>query len=151
MVTIHCYEPFYFTHQGAGWVNLSGLRGIHYPGSPSSPLAIPDAFKDNAAICDFIGNYNTLPADRNPCSATGVRSLLDLARAWSDHFGRPIHLGEFGSHDVGDLASRIRYCHDVRVLAEQRKIPWTLWDWKASFGYWNSKTNQPALRKGLFD
>lgn len=151
VVTIHCYEPFYFTHQGAGWVNLVGLHGILYPGPPAKPIRVPDAFKDNAAIRDFIESYNTLPADRNPCSANPARELLDLARDWSAHFGRPVHLGEFGSHNVGDPASRNRYARDLRTLAEQRNIPWTLWDWKASFGYWDSKTKQPVLRSGLFD
>jgi endoglucanase len=76
---------------------------------------------------------------------------LELARSWSLHFGRPIHLGEFGSHHLGDQASRNRYTKDVRTLAEARTIPWTLWDWKAAFAYWNSETDQPYLRSGVFD
>ncbi|MEO5915130.1 MAG: glycoside hydrolase family 5 protein [Luteolibacter sp.] len=151
VVTVHCYEPFYFTHQGAPWVQLSGLRGVTYPGPPATPLALPEQFKDNAGIRDFVEGYNTLPADRNPCSAITVRELFDLARDWSVHFGRPVHLGEFGSHNLGDQASRTRYSHDVRTLAEERKIPWALWDWKAGFSYWDSKNNQPLIRAGLFD
>ena len=38
IVTVHCYEPFHFTHQGAGWVQLQQLRGIVYPGPPATPL-----------------------------------------------------------------------------------------------------------------
>ncbi len=62
-----------------------------------------------------------------------------------------MHLGEFGSHNIGDQASRSRYSKDVRALAEARNIPWALWDWKATFGYWDTKTNQPLLKEGLFD
>lgn len=151
VVTVHCYEPFYFTHQGAGWVNLGGLRGITYPGPPAIPLVLPDSLKENPGVRGFVEGYNTLPADRNPCSARAVRELLDLAREWSAHFGRPVHLGEFGSHHTGDPASRARYARDVRTLAEARKIPWTLWDWKATFGYWDSRENQPLFRASLFD
>ena len=151
VVTVHCYEPFYYTHQGADWVKLSGLRGITYPGPPATPLILPETYQNDAGIRDFVKGYNTLPADRNPCSASQIRELLDLAREWSVHFGRPIHLGEFGSHNVSDQASRNRYSHDVRTLAEERKIPWSLWDWKAGFAYWDSKNNQPYLRSALFD
>jgi endoglucanase len=151
VVTVHCYEPFYYTHQGAHWVDLRGLRGIIYPGPPASPLAVPDSLKDNAGIVDFINGYNTLPANRNPCSPIAVRELLDLARDWSVRCGRPVHLGEFGSHNVGDQASRSRYSRDVRTLAEERKIPWALWDWKATFGYWDSQNNRPYFRPALFE
>lgn len=151
VVTIHCYEPFYFTHQGADWVQLRSLRGVIYPGPPATPFLLPDSLKENAGVRSFVEGYNTLPAARNPCSAKTVRDSLDLARDWSTYFGRPLHLGEFGSHDIGDQASRTRYSHDVRTLAEARNIPWALWDWKATFNYWNSETNKPLLRAGLFD
>ena len=151
VVTVHCYEPFYFTHQGAGWVQLAGLRGITYPGPPTSPFAAPEIFRENNDIASFIHAYNTLPADCNPCSANAVRDLLNLAREWSDHFGRPVHLGEFGSHNLADASSRMRYARDVRTLAEERHIPWTLWDWKAGFGYWDSQTTKPLFRAALFE
>ena len=151
MVTIHCYEPFHFTHQGAGWVGFQALRGIRYPGPPDTPLQIPDSLKDHPGIRSFLDAYNTLPGDQNPSSPRTIRELLDTARAWSDHFGRPVHLGEFGSHNAGDPASRNRYLRDVRTLAEERKIPWTLWEWKASFGYWNPRKNEPNFRSSLFE
>lgn len=151
IVTVHCYEPFYFTHQGADWVQLRGLRGIVYPGPPATPFTLPDSLKDHSGVRSFIEGYNTLPAATNPCSPNTIRDLLDLARDWSAHFGRPLHLGEFGSHDIGDQASRARYSRDVRTLAEARHIPWTLWDWKATFGYWDSESNLPLFKSGLFD
>lgn len=60
-----------------------------------------------------------------------------------------MHLGEFGCHDGGDLASRRRYLLEVRTLAEARRIPWTLWEWKASFGYWDPAAARPRFRKEL--
>ena len=151
IVTVHCYEPFYFTHQGAAWVQLGDLRGIVYPGPPATPFTVPHSFKDHSGVRSFTEGYNTLATASNPSSAKTLRDLLDLARDWSAHFGRPVHLGEFGSHDTADHASRARYARDVRTLAEARGIPWALWDWKATFGYWDSKTNRPLFRDALFD
>jgi endoglucanase len=151
ITTIHCYEPFFFTHQGANWVQLQDLRGIIYPGPPDQPCTVPDSLRNNAGVRAFIEAYNTLPAARNPCSARAVKEALDGAREWSLYFGRPIHLGEFGCHNVGDLASRSRYLKDVRSIAESRNIPWTLWEWKASFGYWDSSTNQARFHSSLLE
>ena len=74
-----------------------------------------------------------------------------MARDWSTHFGRPVHLGEFGSHQIADTASRERYLRDVRFLAEQRGIPWTLWEWKAGFGYWDPKQQRARFRHCLME
>ncbi len=150
IVTVHCYEPFFFTHQGANWVQLTGLRGIVYPGPPAELVELPESVRGRDGVAEFIEAYNTLPAERNPCSPRPVRELLDLARAWSDHFGRPVHLGEFGAHRVADAASRARYTRDVRRLAEERSIPWALWDWKAGFAYWDRHADKPLLREAAF-
>jgi endoglucanase len=151
VVTVHCYDPFHFTHQGAGWAHLKDLRGILYPGPPPQPYQIPGSLRDNPGVRSFVDDYNTLPGEQNPSSARPIREALDSARAWSDHFGRPVHLGEFGSHNPGDHASRARYLKDVKTFAEARLIPWTLWEWKASFGYWDPVKNQPIFRSSLFD
>jgi len=150
IVTVHCYEPFYFTHQQAFWVQLRDLKEITFPGPPQKPLELPASFRENAGVKDFITGYNTLPTQQNPCSSAVIRELLDLAREWSDHFGRPVHLGEFGSTNTIKPVSRARYTKEVRLLAEARGIPWTLWDWKASFGYWNASKNETVLKDALF-
>lgn len=150
IVTIHCYEPFFFTHQGASWVNLSELKGIVYPGPPATPLSVASPLGEQDGIRTFVNGYNTLPPSKNPSSPAAARELMDLAVRWSEHFGRPIHLGEFGSHRVADADSRSRYVRDMRTLAEERNIPWTLWDWKAGFAYWDSEKDQPILREAIF-
>jgi endoglucanase len=143
IVTVHSYEPFQFTHQGAGWVGLRALRGVVYPGPPATPLAVPESLKDDSGLVSFLHRYNTLPTERNPSSPRVIRELMDTASTWSKQFGRPVHLGEFGANGAGDIESRGRYLRDVRTLAEERGIPWTLWEWKAGFGYWDPEKNQP--------
>ncbi len=151
VVTLHNYAPFQFTHQGAGWAGLQALRGITYPGPPTTPFRLPPPLRSNAGLVAFVESYNTLAGEDNPCSKRPVRELLDVARSWSNHFGRPVHLGEFGAHDAGDTASRGRYLHDVKTLAEERLIPWTMWEWKSSFGYWDPSKNLPRFKQHLFE
>ena len=39
VVTVHCYDPFYFTHQGASWTMPdTATTGLVYPGPPPSPM-----------------------------------------------------------------------------------------------------------------
>jgi len=150
ITSIHSYEPFQFTHQRAGWVGFQDLRGISYPGPPASPVALPDSLKDNAGLASWLEAYNTRKGTDNPCTAATFELLLDDATEWSKHFGRAIHVGEFGCFKEADAASRGRYVHDFRLAAEKRGIPWAMWDWKAGFGYWDAEQGKPLLREALF-
>jgi endoglucanase len=150
IVSVHSYEPFQFTHQRASWVNYQDLRGISYPGPPPTPVAVPDSLRDNAGLIAWIEAYNTRKGSDNPCTAATFETLLDDAVAWSRHFGRPIHIGEFGCYKEADPASRDRYVRDFRRAAEKRGLPWAMWDWKAGFGYWDEQNQRPVLREALF-
>ncbi len=150
IVTLHNYDPFFFTHQGANWTGMTALKGVHYPGPPEAPLAVPDSLKNRGDIVKFIKDYNTLPAEQNPCSSAIAKELLAKAAAWSEKYGRPVHLGEFGVVTTAELKDRIKYVRDVRTLAESHGIPWTLWDWKAGFAYWDKEANTPLLREAIF-
>ncbi|WP_193214627.1 glycoside hydrolase family 5 protein [Luteolibacter marinus] len=150
IVTVHSYEPFQFTHQQAEWVGYQDLRGITFPGPPAVPATVPESLRGDPGLVAWIDHYNTRPTDENPCSPAVIESLLDDAVAWSEHFGRPIHIGEFGSYAKADLASRRRYSGAFRHAAEKRGLPWAMWDWKAGFGYWDAESDRPVLREALF-
>jgi endoglucanase len=150
ITSIHSYEPFQFTHQRANWVGYQDLRGISYPGPPATPVAVPDSLKENAGLVSWLDAYNSRQGADNPCAAAAFEQLLDDATAWSKHFGRAIHIGEFGCFKEADPASRTRYIRDFRLAAEKRGIPWAMWDWKAGFGYWDAEQGRPLLREALF-
>lgn len=154
IVTVHCYEPFLFTHQGATWSGEQvKTKGIVFPGPPPTPLA-PDAAAVKAApwITNWFRDYNRKPAAENPSGPKIIAQKMKLAHDWSVHYGRPVHVGEFGCFVTADAASRARFHAEYRRVLEQYELAWALWDWKAGFHYWDEKTGAPApgLREALF-
>jgi endoglucanase len=153
IVTVHCYEPFYFTHQGATWAgDDTKVKGIQFPGPPAKPL-VPDAsLKLNPWVVDWIHRYNTLPTAENPSSALAFTGKLELARAWSDYYGRPIHVGEFGCYTTADADSRARFYEAFRRACDGNKLGWAIWDWSAGFRYWDKAGKRPmaGMREALF-
>ncbi len=154
IVSVHCYEPFHFTHQGAGWAGEDfKLTGIVFPGPPARPLVPDPKLKLKPWVLDWINQYNTLPPENNPSSKAAFAGKLKLVRAWSDYYGRPVHLGEFGAYTTADAASRANFYAAFRRTAEELQLGWCIWDWSAGFRYWDKteKRAMPGMHAALFD
>ena len=154
IVTVHCYEPFYFTHQGASWAgsDVRALKGIVFPGPPATPFIPDSSVPLKANVRSWLERYNTLPAEKNPCSARAFRDAIEKAKRWSDQSGRPVHMGEFGCYVRADWDSRARFYREFRQALEEFGIGWAMWDWKAGFRYWDDEKKQPApgMREAIF-
>jgi len=152
LVTVHCYEPYRFTHQGANWggPEVRGLRGIKFPGPPETPLVLDTNL--SPAVQHWISNYNTLPTEKNPSSRAAFEPLLKMTRQWSDYYGRPVYVGEFGAYTRADPQSRANYYREFREALAEQKLGWAIWDWNSGFHYWDSRRDEPApgMREALF-
>jgi endoglucanase len=153
IVSVHCYEPFHFTHQGAGWTSEDFKQtGIVFPGPPAQPL-VPDASLNlKPWVREWFNQYNTLPTDKNPSSPLAFADKLKFLRAWSDYYGYPVHIGEFGAYIKADAQSRANFYSAFRRATEAENLGWCIWDWSANFRYWDKKTGQPmpGMHEALF-
>ena len=153
IVSVHNYDPFHFTHQGATWAGPDvSVKGIRFPGPPAQPL-VPDASVPltNSAR-EWLAVYNQTPRDANPCSEATLRDVARTAKSWSDYYGRPIHFGEFGAFTEADAESRANFVRGFRMAFDEVDVGWAIWDWKAGFRYWDADHKQPSpgFREALF-
>ncbi len=155
IVAVHFYEPFLYTHQGAEFfgselADTLATTGIVFPGPPPTPTqpnprVTPDWAKK------WIADYNSLPREFNPSSISTIRGRLDRAKRWSEYFGRPVHVGEFGCFGAADPVSRVNYYRAVREVLDENGLGWAMWDWKSGFHYIkNGQPDPPAMRSAMF-
>jgi endoglucanase len=111
LVTFHYYEPFHFTHQGAGWVEeTKNLHGITW-GTDADRAALRKHF-------DEVGAWSA--ANRRPI-------LLGEFGAY-DKSGTPTDL-------------RVAYTSTVRCEAERRGFGWAYWQFEGDFIVWDMAAN----------
>jgi aryl-phospho-beta-D-glucosidase BglC (GH1 family) len=155
IVSIHCYQPPYFTYQGVAWAgsDAKALKGIQFPGPPAKPFVLDASLKTHPWLVDWIYRYNTFATETNPCSPLAFAGELKFARAWSVYYGRPVHVGEFGCYTTADADSRARYYAAFRQECDKGNLGWAIWDWNEGFRYWDKSKNQPApgMHKALFE
>jgi aryl-phospho-beta-D-glucosidase BglC (GH1 family) len=121
ILTIHYYNPFQFTHQGADWVG-------------------EDAY-------DWLGTkWQDTEEERNVMA----REFAPLV-TFSEQNHIPVHIGEFGAYSAADMASRAKWTTFLSRYFEQLNWSWAYWEFSAGFGIYNpvSKTYYPELVNAL--
>ena len=154
IVSVHCYEPFHFTHQGAGWTAADVQQtGIQFPGPPAQPL-VPDPKLDlKPWVLDWIQEYNTLPTAQKSEQRAGVRGQIEIPPRMVGLLrtpGSPRRIRLPTSRPTRQ--SRANFYAAFRRAAEQQKLGWAIWDWSANFRYWDKKTGKPmpGMHEALF-
>ena len=104
IVTVHYYEPFKFTHQGASWApdDVKKLSGLKWEGTEAEMKRL--------------------------------RGDFDKAAEWAKTNNRPVFLGEFGAYEKADIESRAKWTAAVVQEAEARGFSWAYWEFASGFG-----------------
>ena len=134
--TFHFYDPFIFTHQGAGWAGagLPDLKNVPFPANPATRITVPASAK-GTWIERAIANY------ANEATYNVVFQRIQAAKTWSDAKGVPIFLGEFGSYNLNaDPDSRCRHAESIYVALGRFNIPSAWWEWDAGFSMFQKGT-----------
>ena len=70
-----------------------------------------------------------------------VRRDLERAAAWANEHSVRLFVGEFGTHERADAASRLRWTGFVRSEAHRLGMCWCYWDFGTDFGAFDVRRN----------
>jgi endoglucanase len=112
ILSVHYYNPFQFTHQGAEW---SGEQSQAWLGTK---------WLDSEAERDVIHNE------------------FKAAKDFSSTRKIPVHIGEFGAYSKADITSRVRWTTYLSRWFETQEFSWAYWEFSAGFGIYNPSTKQ---------
>jgi endoglucanase len=111
ILTIHYYEPFEFTHQGAHW---AGKKSQNWLGR------------------GWAGSESDLEK---------MRSDFMIAAKWAKANNVPLNIGEFGVYRKADVPSKIKWIKSVVKLSNEFKMSFNYWEFGSGFGLYDFKKN----------
>ena len=110
ILSIHYYNPFQFTHQGADWI---GTDANNWLGT----------------------KWEDLEMERNQ-----VESEFSYLKTFQKQNNIPVNIGEFGAYSKADIASRVKWTTFLARWFELQGFSWAYWEFSAGFGIYNPQT-----------
>jgi aryl-phospho-beta-D-glucosidase BglC (GH1 family) len=128
--TFHCYDPFFFTHQGASWAGEYPGKFKHIP-FPSSPETVTPILPDNdKKYWGALIEYGKAHYDDDY-----LESRLAGPMDWGKKNGVPVVLGEFGAYPpVSPPVSRAHWFDGMRKAIAKLGVPNALWGYDDALG-----------------
>lgn len=116
----HCYAPFLFTHQRAGW----NENMVAYPCSVTYPLNVKEHkkfFLDNDPW--MLENFETVGKEE-------LKTFLQSAIDFKNEHNCTVYCGEFGVIANADLKSTIRWINDIVDIFNENGIGHSAWSYR---------------------
>lgn len=142
LYSFHCYDPFWFTHQGATWAGDAPkqIKGLAFPAEKDNVERVASAM--TKPYDDWVRDYG-----RKDNDAAFLMRRLRLASDWGRAHGVPVFMGEFGSYPpVAPPDSRARWFDAMRSAIEALKMPNCLWGYDDGFGLGRSTDASGAVK-----
>jgi endoglucanase len=138
--TVHFYEPFLFTHQGALWVgDQVATTGVTFPYIAEKFPSLNPKTKGTWGET----NYYQYKTDGNEQSLT---DKLLIVKKWATKYNVPLVCTEYGVYNkYADQDSRCRYIKAVRQALKKLKIPGVMWEYNDNFSIFNGKPSLVTL------
>lgn len=138
--TVHIYDPYAFSHQGAEWdARVSGVSGLYYPTDLSNCKIIKEKISPRSR--EIIETYCQTRWHRKR-----IERQIKSAVLWAKRHKVRLAVGEFGvypRHVPPEQAAK--YLRDVRTVIEKYGIAWCAWE----YVIWLDRLQSSALRDSL--
>ncbi|MBS1706340.1 MAG: cellulase family glycosylhydrolase [Armatimonadetes bacterium] len=128
--TFHCYDPFFFTHQGAEWVGEYPQKLKHVP-FPADPEAVDAIIDDNEEkYRDALFGYGKEGYD-NAYLLKRIETAVQVGKKYDV----PVWLGEFGAYPkVAKATDRARWFQGMKAAIDHFKLPAAIWGYDDALG-----------------
>lgn len=127
----HDYSPFFFTHQGAAWTDLKNIKNIPFPYNKDKMPPFPN--NESPSVKQSYKNYEHDSSEEVLCKP------LNDAVNFANKRKVALMCNEFGvdmTHP--DNQERINWYRLKNKWMDERNIIRISWDYKASFGIFNT-------------